>query len=309
MRFQSGCLLILFFCVISPAYAQDGLTVGYVPTGCSDEWCIARYENFREEARRRGIELLFYDGASRESYLYGFRAFIEQQVDAILLEPYLSTGWEDLLQQAQDAGIPVVLINRSVAADESLYLTRINLDFVQEGRLVAAWLAQATSGSCAIVELEGTEGSEAALKRQSGFNDVIALFPQMTIMTSQHGDFSHAGGKAAMETILATTNPAEICAVWAHNDEMALGAIDVLKDAALDPGEDILIVSIDAITDMQKAIAEGDANASAEISPAFAGPAFDALTSYFAGNPVPKEILVQGGIVTQDTVAGRGVTK
>lgn len=310
MRFLGCCLLIFSPFLISHTYAQghDGLTIGFIPIGCeSGEWCTAMYENVKEEAQRRGIGLKYYDGSTRESHFYGFGSFIEQRVDAILVEPVMPTGWEQLLQEAQDAGIPVVILNRSIAADESLYLTRVSLDFGHQGRLAAAWLAQATGGSCTIVELEGTEGSEAALERQAGFNAVIALFPHMTITTSQYGDFSRAGGKAAMETILSTINPAEICAVWAHNDAMALGAIEVLKDAGLDPGEDILMVSIDAITDMQKAIAEGDANMSVETSPFLAGPAFDAIANYFAGELVPKQILIQGGMVSQDTVAGRTV--
>lgn len=303
MRFLLCGLLVLWALLVSHAYAQDDtpLTIGLISMGSESGWRTAMNENVREEAESRGIHLLVAVAPSREGYYYEFRSYVEDKVDAILLDPFVSTDWDKLLREAQAAGIPVVLLDRSLTVDESLYLTRVSLDFADQGRLAAAWLAQATSGTCRIVEIAGTADSEAAIERQAGFDEVIALFPQMEIITSQNGDFMRASGEAAMQTILSTLDPADICAVWAHNDAMALGAIDVLKEAGLDPGKEILIVSIDAEPDMRQALVEGDANATVELTTFLAGPAFDAIDHYLAGEAVPKWIPVRGGIFTQDT--------
>src|SRR6185295_13104400 len=125
------------------------------------------------------------------------------------------------------------------------YVTRVSSDFVFEGRLAAAWLAQKTAGNCKIIELEGTIGSSAARDRQIGFNEVIKLFPEMQIIVTQSGDFQRAGGHDVMEGILRTEDVSDVCAVWSHNDDMAIGAIQAMKDYGLKPGKDIKVVSVD----------------------------------------------------------------
>jgi simple sugar transport system substrate-binding protein len=303
-----ACFLIPFAATSLVARAQgdrsQGLTIGFSQVGSESDWRTAFTEITLAEAEQRGINLLFSDaGNIQEAQIAAIRSFIEQGVDAIVLAPVIETGWTPILQEVQDAGIPIVIIDRNVTADESLYLTRVSSDFVFEGRLAAAWLVQATSGKCKIVELEGTVGSSAARDRQIGFNQVIALFPDMQIMVSQTGDFRRAIGKEVMEGILRTENPAEICALWSHNDDMAIGAIEAIREAGLDPGQDILIVSVDAIPDIFLAMMEGDANATVELSPYMAGPAFDAIAAHLHGEPVPKWIPVKGGIYFPDTAA------
>src|SRR5512134_2824255 len=218
-------ILGLAVLLAAPAYAQDdqgrGLTIGFSQVGSESDWRTAFTEITLAEAERRGINLLFLNAEnSQEAQIEAVRSFIEQQVDAIILAPVIETGWTQILQEVQAVGIPTVIIDRNVTADESLYLTRVSSDFVFEGRLAAAWLAQATSGDCNIVELEGTVGSSAARDRQIGFNEVIALFPEMRIVVSQTADFQRELGRDVMESILNTEDPAEICAVWSHNDDM-----------------------------------------------------------------------------------------
>jgi simple sugar transport system substrate-binding protein len=179
----------------------------------------------------------------------------------------------------------------------------VSSDFVFEGRLAAAWLAQKTAGKCKIIELEGTIGSSAARDRQIGFNEMIALFPDMEIVISQSGDFLRDGGREVMEGILLTEDVSDICAVWSHNDDMAIGAAQAMKDYSVDPGDDILIVSVDAIPDIFKAMMDGDTNATVELSPYMAAPAFDAVEAYLAGEKLPKWIPVTGGIYLPDTAA------
>jgi ABC-type sugar transport system substrate-binding protein len=306
--FQAILVLMILLGVIALTNAQtvEGkeLTIGFSQVGSESDWRTAFTEITLAEAEKRGITLLFSNAEnSQENQIAAIRSFVEQDVDAIVLAPVIETGWTPVLQETQAAGIPVVIIDRNVTADESLYLTRVSSDFVFEGRLAAAWLTQATSGNCNIVELQGTVGSSAARDRQIGFNEVIALFPKMQITVSQTADFRRAMGKEVMESILHTENPAEICALWSHNDDMAIGAIEAIKEAGLDPGDDILIVSVDAIPDIFKAMMDGDTNATVELSPYMAGPAFDAIVAYLNGEEVPKWIPVAGGIYFPDTAA------
>lgn len=310
MRFLKCSLLTVIFLglVFSTVSAQHeggrGLTIGFSQVGTESDWRTNFTTVTLEEAQKRGINLLYLNAEnSQENQIAALRYFIQQKVDAIILAPVIETGWNQVLEEARSAGIPVVIVDRNVTADESLYLTRVSSDFVHEGRLAAAWLAQATSGVCKIVEIQGTVGSSAARGRQIGFNQVIALFPQMEIIVSQTADFLRSSGYEVMKGILNTEDPTQICAVWAHNDDMAIGAIQAIKEAGLRPGRDILIVSVDAIPDIFKAMAAGEANATIELSPYMAGPAFDAIADHLAGKEVPKWIPVPGKIYLPDTAA------
>lgn len=301
-------LLLAIFTIAAPRAMAQGdnteLTIGFSQVGSESDWRTAFTEAIRAEAERRGINLLFSDAENnQENQIAAIRSFISQNVDAIILAPVIETGWDQALREAQAAGVPVVIIDRNVTADESLYLTRVSSNFLHEGRLAAAWLVQATAGNCNIVELEGTVGSSAARDRQIGFNEVITLFPGMRIIVSQPGDFRRANGRRVMEGILNAENPEDICAVWSHNDDMAIGAIQAIKDAGLDPGADILIVSVDAIPDIFQAMIDGDTNATVELSPHMGGPAFDAIIAHLNGEIIPKWIPVTGGIYFPDSAA------
>jgi galactofuranose transport system substrate-binding protein len=299
--------LVLAFFSIAWASAQDNnepVTIGFAQVGSESAWRVAFTEATIAEAEARSINLLFADAEnSQEKQIADLRDFVAQDVDAIILAPVVETGWDEVLQEIKEAGIPLVIIDRNVTTDPSFYLTRVASDFVFEGRLAAAWLAQATAGKCKIIELEGTIGSSAARDRQIGFNEVIALFPEMEIVITQSGNFMREGGYDEMEGILITEDVSDICAVWAHNDDMAIGAIQAMKDYGIDPGDDILIISVDAIPDVFKAMMDGDTNATVELSPYMAGPAFDAIDAYLAGETVSPQIAVTGGIYLPDTAA------
>lgn len=305
MRFikLSFVLLILLALALPFASAQEGgagLTIGFSQIGSESAWRTAFTEAVQAEAAERGINLLFSDAQqSQENQIAAMRAWIAQgDVDAIILAPVIESGWDEVLQEAQDAGIPVIIVDRNVDSDQSLFVTRVSSDFVHEGRLAAAWLVQATSGNCNIVELQGTVGSAAATDRQTGFNEVIALFSNMKIIRSETGNFVRTEGKQVMESFLSSEDPANICAVWAHNDDMAIGAIEAIKEAGLAPGKDILVVSVDAIPDIFDSLDAGEANATVELSPFMGGPAFDAVVSYLNGEELPKWIPVGGGLYT-----------
>lgn len=305
MRFAKLSLIVLIVLAlfIPVATAQDGgegLTIGFSQIGSESAWRTAFTEAVQAEAETRGINLLFSDAQqSQENQIAAMRAWLAQgDVDAIILAPVIESGWDDVLQEAADAGVPVIIVDRNVDSDPSLFVTRVSSDFVHEGRLAAAWLVQATSGSCNIVELYGTVGSAAAEDRHTGFTEVIGLFPSMQITQSETGNFVRTEGKAVMESFLSSGDPAEICAVFAHNDDMAIGAIEAIKEAGLVPAQDILIVSVDAIPDIFDSMDAGETNATVELSPFMGGPAFDAVVAHLNGEELPKWIPVGGGLYT-----------
>jgi simple sugar transport system substrate-binding protein len=306
MRYVKWVLLVLvLLSLAAPAVmAQDnsgaGLTIGFSQIGSESAWRTSFTNAVKAEAEARGINLLFSDAQQQqENQIAAIRAWIAQgDVDAIILTPVVVSGWDEVLQEAADAGIPVVIVDRNVDADPSLYVTRVSSDFVHEGRLAAAWLVQATSGQCNIVELYGTVGSAAAEDRAKGFREVIALFPGMQIIRSETGDFVRANGKAVMESFLSAEDPANICAVFAHNDDMGIGAIEAIKEAGLVPAQDILMVSVDAIPDIFGSLDAGETNATVELSPFMGGPAFDAAIAALNGEELPKWIPVAGKLYT-----------
>ena len=306
-KYLAIVFIALFMGTIS-VFAQDstgsGLTIGFAQVGTESAWRAAFTEATLAEAQARGINLLFADGQNnQETQIAALRSFVQQGVDAIILAPVVETGWDQVLQEVQAASIPLVIVDRNVTADPSLYFTRVASDFVHEGRLAAAWLAQATAGNCQIIELEGSIGSSAARDRQIGFGEVIALFPNMQILISQTGEFTREGGYAVMDGILASEDMSHFCAVWSHNDDMAIGAAQAMKDHGIDPGNDLLIVSVDAIPDIFLAMMNGDTNATVELSPYMAAPAFDAIVAYLAGQEVPRNIPVAGGLYLPATAA------
>ncbi|WP_127559947.1 ABC transporter substrate-binding protein [Saccharospirillum alexandrii] len=284
----------------SPTFAE---TYGFSQIGSESGWRTSETNSIKAEAEARGIDLKFSDAQQRqENQIKAVRSFIAQGVDGILLAPVVETGWDQVLREAQRAEIPVVLIDRGVDADPSLYLTKVASDFTEEGALAASWLAAETNGVCDIVELQGTVGSSAAIDRKTGFDSVISNFPNMNIIRSQSGDFTRAGGKEVMESFLkAEGGGSNICALFAHNDDMALGAIQAIKEAQLQPAEDILVLSIDAVPDIFRAMADGEANATIELNPHLGGPAFDAIAAHERGEEVDKWIKANGPLYLPDT--------
>jgi simple sugar transport system substrate-binding protein len=205
------------------------------------------------------------------------------------------TGWDAVLKEAKAANIPVFLADRDVdVADKSLFVTRISADFNLEGKLAGAWLAQASKGNCQIVELQGTTGSAPAIERKKGFEAVIGNFPGMKIVKTQSGNFTTDGGKQVMESFVKATDGLKgICASFAHNDNMQLGAIQAMKEAGLKPGKDVLMVSVDYVPAMKKALEAGEANASVELRSAIGKYIYPVVTQYLKGKKDwPKWVMI-----------------
>src|SRR6266702_5968717 len=266
-----------------PASAAQ-LTVGFSQIGSESGWRAAETTVSKSEAAKRGVNLKIADAQQKqENQIKAIRSFVAQGVDAIFLAPVVSSGWEAVLKEAKQAKIPVILLDRDIdPSGKDLYLTAVTSDSVHEGEVAGEWLAKAVGDKpCSIVELQGTVGASVATNRKKGFDTAIAKHANLKVVRSQTGDFTRAKGKEVMESFIkAEGGGKSLCAVYAHNDDMMVGAIQAMKEAGLKPGKDILTVSIDAVPDIFKAMVAGEANATVELTPNMAGPALDTLMSY-----------------------------
>jgi simple sugar transport system substrate-binding protein len=269
--------------------AQKPLRIGFAQTGAESAWRTANSESMKAEAARRGIELKFSDGQGKqENQIRAIRSFVTQRVDAIVVAPIVETGWDPVLRDAKRAGIPVIITDRTIqTADESLFTCFIGSDFYEEGRMTADWLAKKVNGKGRIVELQGTPGSAPANERRKSFAEAIAKYPDLKIIGAQSGDFRRAGGKEVMEAFLKK-HGRDIDIVYAHNDDMALGAIQAIEAAGLKPGRDIVIVSIDAIREAVQAVIDGRINCTVECNPLFGPKVYDTIARVLAGEKVPR---------------------
>jgi len=222
--------------------------VGFAQTESNNPWRLAQTQSMKDEAAKRGWQLVYTDAnSSAAKQVADVDSMIAQHVDVIFLSPREEKPLIPAVMKAKKAGIPLFLIDRGV--DPTLakagrdYVSFIGSDFVEEGRRAAEWLVKQTGGTAKIIELQGTSGSSPANDRKKGFMEVIAKSPGMQIVASQDGDFTRDKGRQVMETLLQA-HP-EATAVFAHNDEMALGAITALEAAGRHPGKDITLVSID----------------------------------------------------------------
>lgn len=270
-----------------------GKTIGFSQMESDNPWRIAETKSLRDEAAKRGVQLVVTDAQGQTAkQVSDVEDLIARRVDVILLAPREFEGLAPALQAASRANIPVILIDRAAAGTAGKdYVTLLASNFIEQGRRAAEWLATATNGQASIVELSGTPGSSVAADRAKGFRDGIAKHPGMTILASQTGNFTRAQGERVMQNIAQSLGN-RITAVYAHNDEMALGAIQALKAAGRKPGQDVTIVSIDGQRAALEAIIAGELGATVESNPRFGPLAFDTIEKYLRQESVPTSIVL-----------------
>jgi simple sugar transport system substrate-binding protein len=292
----------------APAFAAKPLTIGFSQVGAESEWRTANTASIKDAARKAGVNLKFADAQQRqENQVKAIRSFIAQRVDVIAFSPVVESGWDTVLREAKAAKIPVILSDRAVkVSDPSLYVTFIGSDFVEEGRRAARWLVEHAkknpNRSYNIVELQGTVGSAPALDRKAGFAEVIAGNPKFKIIRSQTGDFTRAKGKEVMEAFLKSEGK-NINVLYAHNDDMAIGAIQAIEEAGLKPGKDILVVSIDGVRGAFEAMLQGKLNVTVECNPLIGPQLIQLAQQVKAGKPVPKRVTVNEGVFPAEVAA------
>jgi simple sugar transport system substrate-binding protein len=289
-----------------PLFAQGKIVLGFSQIGAESEWRTANTESIKSAAKDAGIELKFSDAQQKqENQIKAIRSFIAQKVDVIAFSPVVESGWGTVLREAKAAKIPVILSDRAVnEKDDSLWVTFMGSDFVEEGRRAGRWLLEnyKGQGDVNIVELQGTVGSAPAIDRKKGFEEIIKAQPRFKIIRSQTGDFTRAKGKEVMEAFLKAEGK-KINVLYAHNDDMAIGAIQAIEEAGLKPGKDIIIISIDGVKGAFEAMMAGKLNVSVECSPLLGPQLMQAVKDLKAGKTLPRRIVTQETVFPMDVAA------
>jgi ABC-type sugar transport system substrate-binding protein len=278
-----------------------GAVIGFAQVGSESGWRSANTDSIKAAAAKYGVDLKFTSAEGDQTkQIASIKTFITQGVDVIAFSPVVETGYDAVLQEAKAAGIPVILTDRAVDADPSLYKTFIGSDFIKEGEKAATWAKTefANEAEVNMVVLEGTTGSAPANDRKEGWDNVLGKETKFKTLGSQTGDFTRDGGKKVMEGFLAKYP--NINLVYAHNDDMGLGAIEAIEAAGKVPGKDIKIVTIDAVKAGMEALAAGKINYIVECSPLLGDQLFDAAGSVLAGKDIPARIITKEGEFNQD---------
>ncbi len=289
-------VVLLALALTSCAKKRDKILVGFSQMESDGPWRIAETNSMKSEAQKRAdkFELVVSDAQGQTSkQVSDVEDMIARRVDVIFLAPREFEGLAPALQAAKKSKIPVFLIDREAAgtAGED-YVTFLGSNFVEQGRRAAEWLAKKTNGKASIIELMGTPGSSVARDRSDGFKQGLKDRPDMKVIASQTGDFSRANGQKVMENIIQSKGN-EITAVYAHNDEMALGAIQALKGAGKAPGKDVILVSIDGERAALEAVVRGELGATIESNPRFGPLAFATLEKHLAKEKIPTKIILE----------------
>lgn len=290
-----------------PLAKKDTYTVGFAQVGSANPWRLGESKSMQDEAKARGYTLIETNAnEDTAKQIADLKSLIAQKPDILIFPPRESQAIAPIVMEAKAAGIPVILIDRDVdhaiAKPDEDYVTFIGSDFVDQGRRAAEWLVKATGGTAKIIELEGTTGSDPAIDRKTGFDDyLLGMFrgtptpdgahAGMEIIASQTADFSRDMGREVMQTLLQS-HP-DVTAVYAHNDEMVIGAIAALEEAGKVPGKDVILVSIDGENAALDAIVEGKLGATVESSPFFGPIAFQTMDKYIAGEDIPDWVKVE----------------
>jgi ribose transport system substrate-binding protein len=285
---------------------KDTYKVGFAQTESNNPWRIAQTNSMQGEAEKRGWQLVYTDAAgSAAKQVADVNSMIAQGVELIFLAPREEKPLIPAIMAAKGAGIPVILLDRNV--DQSLatagedYVCFIGSDFVEEGRRIAEWMVANANGKSKIIQLEGTVGSSPANDRKKGFDDYIAGNAAFTLLASQSGDFARDKGRQVAETLLQAHPDADI--IYAHNDEMAIGAISALEAAGKAAGTDVMILSIDGGREIVQLIIDGKVNAVCECNPRFGPKAFDTAVAYAGGEAIPAKLINPDNFYTIENAA------
>ena len=297
---------------VGVAAADDTITVGFSQVGAESDWRTANTESMKSTfSEENGYELIFDDAQQKqENQLTAIRNFIQQEVDYILLAPVTETGWDTVLQEAKDADIPVIIVDRMVdVSDDSLYTTWIGTDSLLEGRKAAEWLNAYTTAKgidakdVNIVDIQGTIGSTAQIGRSKGLEEGVDNYG-WNLLAQQSGEFTQAKGQEVMESMLKQYD--NINVVYCENDNEAFGAMDAMKAAGISYGVDgdVILVSFDACTAGLEYVMSGDINADFECNPLAAPFVEEVIKQLQAGETPEKEVyMTEHWFVNEDVLS------
>ena len=281
------------------------IVVGFSQLGSESDWRRANTRSIQEAAKETGIQLILENAEqSQEKQFEAIRAFVKQKVDVIAIAPVVEKGWEPILREVKQVGIPVIITDRLVeVSDPSLYVSYIGSDFYEEGRMAGKYVIDKllhAEGPVGIVELKGTEGSTPSLSRGKGFHDVIKQNPNLRVVESEYANFTVEQGNKVMRELLERRGK-EIRVLFAHNDDMALGAIEAIEAYGLKPGKDIVIVSVDGTRKAFERMVAGNINSVVECNPLLGPYLMQAVKEMLDGRTLPKRIVTPERIFTEVT--------
>ncbi len=293
------CILLVSACARAKTDpgAKDPVVLGYSQLGDESSWRTQNSFSIKSAAKRAGINIMFEDAMQNPAnQIKALRSFIAYKVDIIAFSPLVETGWDNVLGEAKAAGIPVITVDRLIStSDESLYTAALCSDFDLEGRKAGEFLIRKfgnRSDPVNIVEIAGTKYSTPAIGRSEGFKNVIAAYPKFKVIFSEDGDFMQSKGREIMRKVLALYDPKDIDVIYSHNDDMTFSVIEVLKEAGLVPGKDIVIISVDATQRSIDYLMAGSINCVIECNPNSGPQVMDLAMKIVSGEKVPKRIYI-----------------
>ena len=286
-------LVLALALVIGCVANASALTIGFSQVGQESDWRTANTDSLKAMAEKEGWEMVYDDAQQKqENQVKALRNFITQGVDYILFTGVVTTGWDEVLKEVNEAEIPLLLIDRMPDCMDSIdYVGAFGGDFIEEGRRMARWTVNYfnTTEDVNVVILEGTTGAAAATDRTTGINEILAAHPNFKVIASQTGNFTRAEGQAVMESFLKAHDKIDV--LLAENDDMALGAIDAIKAAGKVPGKDIIIVGCDSVKTAFDAIVAGEMNATIECTPLYGPFVIEAINKLEAGEEYDKTVI------------------
>ncbi len=283
-------------------FTYADMTLCYPQLGAESDWRTANTASIKETADKVGAKLIFSDAQQKqENQISAIRACIQQGVSVIALPPVVEDGWDAVLTEAKNAGIPVIIVDRSVSADSSLYAAHIGSDMKLEGERAAAEFNKKFPNGASILELSGTTGSGAAVGRAAGLRN--KLNANIKIIDSQTGNFTRAEALPVMQAFLQKYKPGvDFQGIFIHNDDMGIGAIEALKAAGVKPG-DLFIVSVDGTRGGFQAMVDGWFQADVECNPLLGPQVFEMALKLMNGQPVDRETLTNETVYYPDNAA------
>lgn len=289
--FLLSALCLLTACAAPKQEPEESVViVGFAQLGSESGWRVGNTKDIMAAAEAAGVQLMFKNADQRqENQISAIRSFIAYQVDVIAFSPIVETGWEKVLLEAKEAGIPVLLTDRNISVeDESLYAGFVGSNFLEEGRSAGRFLLQKTADMdhVRIVEISGTVGSTPMCERAEGFREMIEMDEKYEIVYSITGDFLRSKGKECMEEILRDIEDIDV--LFSHNDAMTLGAIEAIEAAGLLPGEDIIIITVDGEQGAIDLLKEGKINCVVECTPLIGDIVMELALKLAAGEEIPR---------------------
>jgi simple sugar transport system substrate-binding protein len=299
MKMKRCCVIALLLILPFGALGCDGparevetreVIVGFSQLGSESGWRVGNTIDIEAAAGRANVQLIMKNADQRqENQIKAIRSFIALQVDVIAFAPIVEDGWDNVLREAKDAGIPVLLTDRLIQTDdESLYIGFIGSDFLKEGQSAGEFLLQKTADaqSVRILQITGTEDSTPMKQRKNGFEELIADDPKYEIFQTISGDFLRSKGKECMRNVLKETRDIDV--LYSHNDAMTLGAIEAIEEAGLEPGKDIIIITVDGEQGAIDLLQQGKINCIVECTPLIGDKIMELAKKLAAGETIDR---------------------